>query len=793
MDIKYNEVFSSDKLAYIINNNKKYNKYIRYDNDIDDWNPFLLPEKYLMASNNNIVNVSYKYSKKNNEGRLYAAGGVSLQGFCREIRHTIANDFYNDVDIVNCHPVILYHICKNNKFNCPYLIEYIENRDNILNDIIKINEKLNKDDVKKIILSLLNGGKNEYNNIVIKNNFIKKFKSEINNILDSICNIDPDKYKNFKPKNAYNKKGSYVNTLLCIEENKILLKLLDFFNIKYNDIVVLCFDGLMIPKNINCDLNNAIKYIKDSLGYDINLKIKDMNEGFNIPDDIPKFNHDTFKWSVVDNDTINLLNGPLMEADIADYMYKLYGHDYIIYGDYTYCWNGTYWLKDVSVDCIFNLINTSLFNRLKNSADKEFNNNNTLDLYQKLLKKLLRLRNHNTKKGIVEEFKLLIKVDKDIFDLQPDLLGFTNGVYDLKNNIFRSANRDDYISLIVPYDYRKSTIDEMDTLLKFINSVLPVKEEKDFLLKALSSGLAGRTLENILILTGSGRNGKDTLISYLLQQTLGDKLFYNNSNIVITGNSSQGANQEKNNMDKKRVVMFNEPNKDSNLKCSTLKEITGGKEINARGLYSSNTRTVLHCTNIILCNKIPTLDNIDEAISQRLYVIPFRSLFRKPEDIAKLPEDTKYVYEVNTEYKEMSFINENKLAFMNLLLDYYVIFKNDGYVLKNAPQSIKDLSDAYMSDSDDFLSWFNDIADKTNDSNDVIKMIDLYEIFRQSDLYINMTKKEKRAMNKKKFCEEVSSNPNLKTHFRERYQKNNKNINQCIIGYKIKVFNGFDD
>jgi phage/plasmid-associated DNA primase len=481
-----------------------------------------------------------------------------------------------------------------------------------------------------------------------------------------------------------------------------------------------------------------------------------------------------------------ILSGMFTDADIASYMFDLYGKDFVVYCDFIYFWNGKYWVKKTSHDDIHKTITVNLFKHLKEVADKLYNKDDKLEQYQKVLKKLIKLRNNASKKGIIEEFIILVRVDEDKFDMNPDLLGFQNGVYDLKNDIFRDAKRDDYISLLIPYDYKKSSDEEMKEFMKFIDKVLPVEDEKNFLLKALSSGLAGRTLENILILTGSGRNGKDTLISYLLQQTLGDALFYNNSNSVITGNNTSGVNQEKSNMNKKRVVMFNEPNKDSNLKCCTLKEISGGREINARGLYSSNTKTILHCTNIILCNKIPVLDNVDEAISQRLYVIPFRSLFRKPEDIAKMPEGTEYVYEVNTYYKDIEFINNSRVAFMNLLLNYYRLFKQDGYVLKGAPQSIVDMSKAYMSDCDNFFNWFNEVYDKTDNNHDVVKMCDLYDIFRSSDLYLNLSKKEKRSMNKKKLTEEVSNDPNLKTHFRDRIKIKGNNYYSVLIGYKLK-------
>jgi phage/plasmid-associated DNA primase len=498
---------------------------------------------------------------------------------------------------------------------------------------------------------------------------------------------------------------------------------------------------------------------------------------------------------VDESDGRQLLTGPFTDVDISEYMKSLYGDNFASFGDFIYYWTGNYWIKDTTVDSINKVISFDLFNNLKKIADKCWNTSNEekLKTYQKVLKKLIKLRNNNTKKGIIEEFKAAVKLEKDMFDLNPDMLGFKNGTYDLKNMVFRDARKDDYISLIINYDYRVSTDDEMKKFMNFIDTVMPVPEERDFLLKALSSGLGGRTLENILILTGSGRNGKDTLLSYLMKEALDRNLFYYNNNTVITGNNSSGVNQEKCNMDKKRCVLFSEPNKDCNLKNNTLKEISGCKQINARGLYSKNTETILHATNIILCNKIPTLDNVDEAISQRLLVIPFRSLFRKLEDIKKLPEGTKYVYEVNSYYKEAEFIHENKLPFINLLLTYYSQFKADGYILRNPPKSIVELSSAYMCESDDFLNWFNEQFEKTDQVTDCVKMIDLYEYFRCSDLYTNMTKKEKRTMNRKKLTDEIASNPNLRTHYRERVKIKGIDYRCVIIGYKIIANDCLDD
>ena len=792
--ISYSERFNADILAYIIKNKDDYNFHHTMD---DDYSPFLVPEKYLKQSDNGNIKTIYKYARGKKNGRMYAEKSLSLQSFSKKIRHSISSELYDDIDIVNCHPVLLYHLCKNNNIKCDKLIQYTKSRDNIINDVLDVNNKLSRDDIKIAILSLMNGGAGNYKKIKNKTKFLNAFKREIDGILQSISELKKDEYKKFVPKNDYNKLGCFVNSQLCPIENTILQEMAKHFKVKQDDDVVLCFDGLMIPKNKikSKDIRQCEKHILDKLGYTIKLKVKPMDDGFDIPEDIEKFDPSTFNWSFDTNDSISLLAGSFSDVDVADYFYSIFGNDFVLYADYIYHWNGDYWVKDTEADCIHNIISRDLFKILKKAADDKWNNNTEEDLkiYQKVLKKLLKLRNNISKKGIVEEIKLLIKTKEDQFDLNPDLLGFKNGMYDLKNMVFRKAERTDYVSLIINYNYSTVSDEDMVKLNQFINQVLPVEEERSFILKALSSCLGGRTLENFLIFTGEGRNGKDTLISYLMKETLGRNLFYYNSNSVITGNNSSGANQEKCNMDKRRCVVYSEPNKDCNLKNNTLKELSGGKQINARGLYSKNTETILHCTNIILCNDIPSLDNVDNAISKRLIVAEFRSLFLTTDEIKKLPVDTPHLYEVNTYYKENEFILNSRLPFLHLLLEYYVQFKSEGYVLKNLPKSISDMSKAYLSESDDFLNWFNEQYTKTESLNDHVSMKDIYDDFRCSELYSNLTKREKRAMNKKKLTDTIAKNPNLRVLYKKR--KKIKGVDYCsiILGYKINTVDYVED
>ena len=74
--------------------------------------------------------------------------GNGLQGFPREIRKYLSNEFYVDLDIVNCHPVIIENVLRNCGIAIPkFLIEYNTDR-SITIKKYKLKDKL--DDKKQL-------------------------------------------------------------------------------------------------------------------------------------------------------------------------------------------------------------------------------------------------------------------------------------------------------------------------------------------------------------------------------------------------------------------------------------------------------------------------------------------------------------------------------------------------------------------------------------------------------------------------------------------------------------------
>ena len=80
-----------------------------------------------------------------------------------------------DIDMVNCHPVILNYLCKKIMLIVIFLKNYIENRELILSSFGE-DRKI----IKELFLSILNGkSKDIYSDNKQTNNYLKLFEQEI--------------------------------------------------------------------------------------------------------------------------------------------------------------------------------------------------------------------------------------------------------------------------------------------------------------------------------------------------------------------------------------------------------------------------------------------------------------------------------------------------------------------------------------------------------------------------------------------------------------------------------------
>jgi len=234
-------------------------------------------------------------------------------------------------------------------------------------------------------------------------------------------------------------------------------------------------------------------------------------------------------------------------------------------------------------------------------------------------------------------------------------------------------------------------------------------------------------------------------------------------------------------MHKKRMIVSSEPEDGTKLQMGIIKEITGGNEISARGLYNSNTKTLLNCVSIVECNKKPLLSGrMDASVLERIVDIPFESTFvSNPEDV----DERMGIYQGNTLYKTDAWQTEHACAMFHFILENA---EKSLYI----PVRIKNLSKQYVLGSDEMYSWVMENYEPATDFDKTfVKVKDMFDLYKASDLYSNLTKLEKRNLNKSAFSQLISHHIVLKKQFRDDNVKiDGKTINcERIHGLVKKV------
>lgn len=112
---------------------------------------------YLAKLENGLVSVSYNRNSNNPYGRSNPDRALGLYPIRREIRHTLSSNEMTDLDIKNCHPVMLLQICDIEGIECPQLSDYVNNRQVYFNDGMKA-YGCSQEEIKRLFIIYLYGG-----------------------------------------------------------------------------------------------------------------------------------------------------------------------------------------------------------------------------------------------------------------------------------------------------------------------------------------------------------------------------------------------------------------------------------------------------------------------------------------------------------------------------------------------------------------------------------------------------------------------------------------------------------
>jgi phage/plasmid-associated DNA primase len=246
---------------------------------------------------------------------------------------------------------------------------------------------------------------------------------------------------------------------------------------------------------------------------------------------------------------------------------------------------------------------------------------------------------------------------------------------------------------------------------------------------------------------------------------------YTCGNAVLLSPIKDGANQSIANMNNKRSIVYREPDSGtySKINACTVKELTGGAEINARGLYSSNTTCNLRGTHFLECNTKPDMSGeIDDAITMRLIIIEFVSTFTKNvEDV----NEQNNIYLGDDNLKEPLWQENHRCALFEILVQYWKLIKDEMNIDKFIPKMVKDRVKDYMTKSNKLMNWFNlnyELCDDDVENKEVVVIKDIYKMYKVSEDFVNLSKEVKRKLTEKSMVEFFERNPFTRKLYRDR-------------------------
>jgi hypothetical protein len=187
--------------------------------------------------------ITYAPVQTHKYGRVYAEKALSVQNMSRNVRNSLCTqDMYHDIDIENCHPILLSFICKKHLIPCKKLNLYIANREDILKFVHKDRAK-----AKERMLSLIFGS--ELNESA--SGFVRQFADELILIAEKLFDLYPD----IPISNLKNPKFSKMSILLQDMENKALQIIAHCLDENGYRPGVYMYDGLLVYRKEGKELD----------------------------------------------------------------------------------------------------------------------------------------------------------------------------------------------------------------------------------------------------------------------------------------------------------------------------------------------------------------------------------------------------------------------------------------------------------------------------------------------------------------------------------------------------------
>ncbi len=444
------------------------------------------------------------------------------------------------------------------------------------------------------------------------------------------------------------------------------------------------------------------------------------------------------------NDTVFGKAETSKHVDIAQVVYELYKDRFVCvdivkkkwyeFQDHRWVFvQSAYTLEELISDEVRRMMTMYCSEKLSAAAANTngLDHDNDYRKYNKLMKMIDNLGDVKFRENIVRACanKFFDGQFQEKLDTNSYLVGFLNGVYDLKELCFRDGLPTDYVSKTVGYEWKHYDINDQVfvKINKFFSEIQTEKDMREYLLTFIASVLRGIPDQKVHIWTGSGGNGKSATVE-LMKNMLGEYFGVVPVTILTRKRgSASGPTPEMADKFGTRCLIVQEPEHNDVVYVGQMKEYSGKDTILARPMYGDPFYFVPQFTMILTCNNLPHIPATDDGTWRRLRVTPFESQF-----VDENPKGPRQFLK-DEEFQE-DFPNWAQPLMWLIITQYFPKYAK-GVAGKSykitEPEKVKQFTKNYKMDSDAYMEFLNDNIVVTHDKDDQENIAFLFEAFRQ--------------------------------------------------------------
>jgi P4 family phage/plasmid primase-like protien len=460
--------------------------------------------------------------------------------------------------------------------------------------------------------------------------------------------------------------------------------------------------------------------------------------------DNPKL-YEEFKKQQSEHYIKESLNGS--HNDIAKVLFSEYGNEFVCASISNKSWfqfrgnrweeieEGIFLREKISDEIVHKFINMGkeIFTKLASIDDKaeEAMYNARLKQVQKIISNL---KSSPYKNNIMKE-SMEVFYDrrfKEKLNKNPYLIGFKNGVYDLKLCKFRDGRPEDFISKCVPIEYTeyKKSDEEVQQIIDFLQKVFPDTSIRNYFLDVYSDiFVGGNSQKKVYLWTGEGDNGK-SITQTFFEKMLGELAIKFNTQYFTGKKASTGAANPElaRAAPPVRHATMEEPDADEQLNIGELKKLSGGDSYWARDLFETGktTKEVIPMFTItFICNKLPKLKYSDKATWNRLRVIPFESTFVEPgQECPKTLEE-----QMKQKRFPMDRTFGKKIPEIVSAFAWYLLEWRQKITIRVEPEKVKEATAIYRRQNDIYRQFIEECV--AEDKSYILSLTEIYSQFKE--------------------------------------------------------------